>query len=77
MNIETKNEIKSQMAKYNANDFQLYCDEAGWQGWMQAYTNTPESDTCSETELRDIKCKQFELFCEVHPTLAMNKVLFQ
>jgi hypothetical protein len=59
-------QIKKQMRKYQAEEFELYCDEAGWQEWMNKYTSSPDGEPCTEKEVEYITQIQKDLWNEVH-----------
>jgi len=77
MEIEIENKIKEQMQKYKPSNmeeyeknFELYKAEAGWEEWMNEYTEAPEGEECTEKEIKEITKKQFELWEEVHGDIS-------
>lgn len=66
MELKIKNKIKENMNRYNSDEFQIYMDEAGWEDWMNEYTEASEGDEISEREIKKIVQIQNELWNEVH-----------
>lgn len=66
MDTKIENKIKESMAKYNEEHFELYKAEAGWEDWMEEYTEAEDGEECTERELKEIEKIQEELWCEVH-----------
>ena len=61
------NKIKQEMAKYKPDELELYLAEAGWQEWMESYTEAKDGGIISETENKEIVQIQKKLWYEVHP----------
>ena len=68
MEIKTENEIKKDMSRYSSEQFELYVSEAGWQDWMNEYTEIEDGEIISERELQEIETIQKDLWDEVHPS---------
>tara|TARA_Y100000004_G_C8704813_1_gene323278 strand:+ start:138 stop:341 length:204 start_codon:yes stop_codon:yes gene_type:complete len=66
MNNEIREEIIKSMKKYNPDDFDLYCCEAGWESWMEEYTESEDGEVCTESELDEITEIQKELWEDAH-----------
>ena len=66
MENKTENEILEAMKKYPEDQFELYKAEAGWQDWMNEYTEANEEDPASEREIKEIEKIQKELWNESH-----------
>lgn len=62
---EAEREQLIQEAKgYEPHDFESYCAAAGWQEWMEKYTDEEECESCSEPELAVIEEMQRLIFNE-------------
>lgn len=55
--------ITAKMKKYQPNQFQLYCDETGWESWMDAHCTNEEP---TESELKKIEAIQRKLWETAH-----------
>jgi len=64
---EIKEKIKEEVVKggYSEEEFDLYSGEAGWQDWMNDYTEADDGEECSESELAEITKIQKEAFADV------------
>lgn len=51
---------------YAADEFELYRAEAGWEDWMENYTESAEGEPISESEARQIEAVQREGFKMSH-----------
>lgn len=47
-------------------DFIVYIAEAGWEDWMNAYTEAEDDESVSEEEIEAIEIVQAEKFCNKH-----------
>lgn len=65
-----KEQIKKSMANYKANEFQLYCDEAGWEDWMNEHTTAKDGEVANEQEIEKITKIQLEMWNELHGQTA-------
>ena len=43
-------------------EFDLYINEAGWEDWMNEYTEASEDEEISETESEEIEKEQAKIF---------------
>ena len=66
MNAITENEIKQEMAKYKPEQLELYLAEAGWQEWMEDYTEAEDGQPITESEHKEIDEILLNLWLEVH-----------
>ena len=66
MTNKTIEQAKKEMAKYNKTDFELYVSEAGWESWMEEYTEVKDGEEYTEIEWKAIVEKQKEMWAEVH-----------
>lgn len=58
--------IVKEAKKYEADEFELFIAEQGWQDWMNDYTQEPEDKECLERELKVMTDIQRECFNEAH-----------
>lgn len=58
-----KRETKTAASYENFDD---YVAEAGWQDWMEDFTEAPDGEECSETELKIIYEMQELIWKEAH-----------
>tara|TARA_Y100001951_G_C11101749_1_gene162432 strand:- start:52 stop:282 length:231 start_codon:yes stop_codon:yes gene_type:complete len=63
---KTKEQAKKDMKKYHPDDFKLYCCEAGWESWMEEYTEAKEGEGCTDVESVEIEKIQKELWEDCH-----------
>ena len=66
MRNRTKTQAKWDMANYKRDQFQLYVDDAGWESWMEEYTEARDSEGCTEKEIIEIESIQEQMWDEVH-----------
>ena len=71
--MKTENQIKKDMSKYRPEEFNLYLAEAGWEDWMNEYTDAEDGKECSEAEIREIEKIQKKLWDEVFMEDCINK----
>jgi hypothetical protein len=63
---KTKNQAEKDMQNYKSDEFQKYCDEAGWESWMEEYTEAKNGDEFSEAEGDTITTIQREMWKTAH-----------
>jgi len=61
-----EDKIIKEMKKYNSDQFSLYMAEAGWEEWMNEYTESDEGEEATEKEIKSIEAIQEKLWDEVH-----------
>ncbi len=54
------------MKNYKRDQFWLYVDEAGWESWMEEYTDSKDGELCTDEEIIAIESIQQDLWDEVH-----------
>lgn len=66
--MERELEIKliKEMKKYGADEFKLYCAEAGWEDWMNNHITSEEDTILSEQESKLLEKIQKELWEKAH-----------
>ena len=75
MKNKTKKQAKEDMKGYNPEQFELYVDNAGWESWMEEYTDAQDGEECTEREIKEIKSIQKEMWEDVQNVkLDMNKI---
>ena len=62
MKKETQLKILNEMKNYNADQFELYKAQAGWQDWMNAYTDAADCEEFTAAESNKIETVQKELW---------------
>jgi hypothetical protein len=62
----TKTQAKEDMKNYKRDQFWLYVDEAGWESWMEEYTDSKDGKSCTDEQIITIESIQQELWDEVH-----------
>ena len=65
---KTKNQAEKDMREYKSDEFQKYCAEAGWESWMEEYTESKNGDEFSEAEGYTITKIQREMWKTAHNT---------
>ena len=65
MEIKIEEQIKKDMSSYMADEFKIYMADAGWEYWMNEYTDAEDGEPCTEVELREIEKMQQKLWDEV------------
>ena len=63
---KTKDQAKEDMKNYKDDQFQLYTVEAGWQSWMEEYTEAKDGAEITEMEAETINDIQLEMWKEFH-----------
>lgn len=63
---KTKDQAKEDMKNYKDDQFQLYTVEAGWQSWMEEYTEAKDGAEITEMEVETINDIQLEMWKEFH-----------
>lgn len=63
---KTKIQAKEDMKNYKNDQFQLYSVEAGWESWMEEYTEAEDGEEFIEEEGEKIQSIQREMWQEVH-----------
>lgn len=66
MTNKTKTQAKEDMKNYKRDQFWLYVDEAGWESWMEEYTDSKDGELCTDEEIIVIESIQQDLWDEVH-----------
>ena len=59
MTLEQENKIAQSMKKYSENQFKLYCDETGWENWMEEIVSDGEP---TELEIKKIEKIQKDIW---------------
>lgn len=49
-----KERLISEAKGYGKDEFTLFCAELGWEDWMNDYTEAPEDEPISESEIEEI-----------------------
>ena len=63
---KTKEQAMEDMRRYNEDDFHLYVCEAGWESWMEEYTEAEDGEECTEREIKAIENEQAEMWNQAH-----------
>jgi hypothetical protein len=63
---KTREQAMEDMRRYNADDFDRYVCEAGWESWMEEYTDSKDGEECIEQEIKAIENEQAEMWQQVH-----------
>lgn len=61
-----KSKIEKEMANYAPDQIELYLAEAGWQDWMEDYTDSADGEPITEAESKAIATLQRKVWAEVH-----------
>ena len=77
---KTEEQIVKEIARVakDYETFDQYISEAGWQAWMNDYTEANEGDECSESEIEEIEKiqkKGFEISRTLPGRILRNKVM--
>ena len=59
MTLEQEKKIAQNMKKYSENQFKLYCDETGWEDWMDEIVSGEEP---TEIEIKKIEKIQKDIW---------------
>lgn len=57
---------------YKPDEFEKYQGDAGWEYWMNSYTEAEDGEECSESELREINKIQAQAFIKAFPNEKFN-----
>lgn len=74
---KTKTEAKNDMRKYSPDEFKLYVDEAGWESWMEDYTEAADGEEAHELEIKRIELEQMKMWFEAHPDTHPRDMMLQ
>ena len=66
INEEVKNHLITEAKKYDAEDYNLFESELGWEDWMNDFTESEDGEEASESEINNINNELKKIFKEAH-----------